>query len=57
MKSINLIKAEAIEEARLSIIIHSPPREGTFLEGAEWVFDEISKQLEKNVFELNQEDK
>lgn len=45
-------KAFAVEEARLSIIIHSYAREGTFLDGADWAFVEISKQLEKRVAEL-----
>lgn len=48
----NQIKADAIEGARLSIIIHSPAREGTFLDGADWAFDDMSKQLENRVSEL-----
>jgi len=48
---INKIKSEAIEQERLSIVIHSPPREGSFLDGANWAFEEISKQLESRALE------
>lgn len=56
-QKLNQIKADAIENARLSIIIHSPAREGTFLDGADWAFEKISKQLEDRVSELTNKDK
>ena len=55
---LNRIKAEAIEEARLSLIISSPAKpEKTYLDGADWAFEIISKQLERRVAELLTKDK
>jgi len=48
----NQIKADAVENARLSIVLHSPPRAGTFLDGADWAFNDMSRQLEDRVSEL-----
>lgn len=52
-KEINKIKSKAVEEARLSLVLHTAPRSGTFIDGADWAFDEISKQLEACSKQLN----
>jgi len=53
---INKTKSDAVEQARLSVVIHSPSREGTFIDGADWAFDEISDQLENYAKELKGKD-
>lgn len=50
----NKIKADAIEEARLSLVIYTKDWGSIFAEGADWGFDELSKQLEDRVAELTE---